>query len=72
MYVRRLIDTRSQDQRRYALLFDPLATARLPQRDYILRTDGDGVGNASTIDVAVLGLVRPLSTSAQPRKCRLS
>ena len=54
VYIRRLVDTRSQDERRYALLFDPLATARLPQRDYILRTDGDGVGNASTIDVAVL------------------
>ena len=54
VYVRRLIDTRTQEERRYALLFDPLATARLPQRDYILRTDGDGVGDAGTIDVAVL------------------
>ena len=54
VYIRRLIDTRTQDERRYALLFDPLAAARLPQRDYILRTDGDGVGTASTIDTAVL------------------
>lgn len=54
VYIRRLIDTRTQDERRYALLFDPLATARLPQRDYILRTDGDGVGNAGTIDTAVI------------------
>ena len=54
VYIRRLIDTRSQDERRYALLVEQPAAARTPQRDYIARIDGDGVGNAGAIDTAVL------------------
>ena len=54
VYIRRLIDTRTQDERRYSLLVEQPNSARRPQRDYILRTEGDGVGNASAIDVAVL------------------
>ena len=54
VYIRRIIDTRTQDERRYALLFDPLAAKRIPQRDYILRDDDGTVGNNSTVDVAVL------------------
>ena len=66
VYIRRLIDTRTQSERRYALLFDPIAANRAPQRDYILRTDGDGVGNASAIDVAVLrsGSTKEVSSNA--------
>ena len=54
VYVRRLIDTRSEDERRYALLMDQLGSSRIPQRDYILRTNDNTVGNASYTDVAVL------------------
>ena len=54
VYIRRLIDTRSQDERRYALLVEQPAAARTPQRDYIARIDGDGVGNAGATDTAVL------------------
>ena len=67
VYVRRLIDTRSPEERRYSLLLNPPATARTPQRDYILRTDGDTVGGAGTVDVAVIkagktGLIASPST----------
>ena len=54
VYIRRLIDTRTQEKRQYALLMDQPGDARLPQRDYILRTDGDGVGAAGFTDVAVM------------------
>ena len=54
LYIRRIVDTRTQDERRYGLLVEQPAAARTPQRDYIARIDGDGVGNASAIDTAVL------------------
>ena len=52
VYIRRLIDTRSAEERRYSLLLSEPANARTPQRDYILRADGSGVG--TSVDVAVL------------------
>ena len=54
VYIRRLIDTRTQEKRQYALLLDQPGDSRPPQRDYVLRTDGDSVGNASFTDVAVM------------------
>ena len=52
VYIRRLVDTRSAEERRYALLVNPTANARVPQRDYILRDESSGVG--TSVDVAVL------------------
>ena len=54
VYIRRFIDTRSREERRYSLLAEQPNTSRTPQRDYIIRTTGDGVGNAGRIDCAVL------------------
>ena len=72
VYVRRLIDTRSEDERRYALLMDQLATSRILQRDYILRTNDNTVGNASYTDVAVLKAGRTTLTAQQLIKLKLS
>ena len=68
------IDTRTQDERRYALLFDPLAAKRLPQRDYILRamTTAPSAMPAPSMWLCC-GLVRPPSSisGATPDKMQV-
>lgn len=70
LYVRRIIDVRSQDERRYALLLEQPAAARLPQRDYIARIDGDGVGNTATVDTAVLRAGKTTLANSSPAVTR--
>ena len=48
VYVRRLIDTRSVDERRYALIASRASSTRIPLRDYIIQTPV-GTGDVSTI-----------------------
>lgn len=43
VYIRRLVDVRSPDERRYSLRLNNTAMgARVPVRDYVLQTDTDG------------------------------
>jgi len=42
VYVRRLVDIRTPEQRRYTLKLSNTGTARLPVRDYVLQTDTSG------------------------------
>ena len=39
VYVRRLVDTRTPEERRVSILMNNTATVRLPQRNFILQTD---------------------------------
>ena len=44
VYVRRLIDTRTTDERTYALILDRPANARTPLRDYIIQDQAGSIG----------------------------
>lgn len=58
VYIRRLVDTRTPDERRYTLKLNTTAQAtRLPTRDYVLQTTigGAGINNAiSTSNVLLV------------------
>ena len=44
VYVRRLIDTRTTDERTYALILNRPANARTPVRDYIIQNQAGSIG----------------------------
>jgi hypothetical protein len=46
VYIRRLVDTRSPSERRLSLQLNNTASARLPERNFVLQTDPARVGGA--------------------------
>lgn len=57
-YIRRLVDTRSPDERRFTIKLNNTAQgSRLPVRDYVLQTDTDGASISSSIGSSNLILV---------------
>jgi hypothetical protein len=46
VYIRRLIDTRSPNERRVSLQLNNTSSARIPERNFILQTDPDRSGGA--------------------------
>lgn len=46
VYIRRLVDTRSPTERRVSIKLNNTATARLPERNFVLQTDPSRTGGA--------------------------
>jgi hypothetical protein len=46
VYIRRLVDTRSPNERRVSLQLNNTSSARIPERNFILQTDPDRSGGA--------------------------
>ena len=46
VYIRRVVDTRTSEERRVSLYLNNTATARLPQRNFILQTDPGRTGGS--------------------------
>lgn len=46
VYIRRIVDTRSSSERRLSLILSNTASARLPQRNFVLQTDPARSGGA--------------------------
>ena len=46
VYIRRLVDTRTPNERRLSLLLNNTASARVPERNFVLQTDPNRTGGA--------------------------
>ena len=55
IYLRRLVDTRTPDERRVMLLANNTASARLPQRNFILQTNPDRTNGAISRELTTTG-----------------
>lgn len=52
VYIRRLVDTRTPSERRLSLLLNNTASARIPERNFVLQTDPARVGGAISSELS--------------------
>jgi len=55
VYIRRVVDSRSPNERRLSLLLNNTTSARLPERNFVLQTDPSRTGGAISRELATGG-----------------
>lgn len=64
VYIRRLVDTRTPNERRVSLLLNNTASSRLPERNFVLQTDPARTGGAISRPLDTIGAEVLLVTTA--------